>query len=238
MAPNRPRRRPITADDLSAYGPVVSGKVDVDAAARGLKTSKTKVRQGLKAANDKRSTMFLRQVSGRTEADLSADASAKGMLQAAYGRGPRGGVVNSKDAAEALGVSQVTVRRWASGKQKPSPEHLDALKKAARKASTTKRGRKAATDEFRASKRGQQALRQGDKLWISGNQGYLGFDNDYAQDRRIQVDISGDDIGAMLQAYEDGGDSGMLEWLTDNPGQKYLEGWDFITIDGIGFGKP
>ena len=66
----------------------------------------------------------------------------RGMLQAVFGRGPRGGAVNARAAAQSLGVSPGTVRRWAAGTQNPSPGRLAAIRQAARRTTTTKRGRR------------------------------------------------------------------------------------------------
>ena len=42
----------------------------------------------------------------------------------------------------------------------------------------------------------------------------------------------------MLRAYEDGGDSGLRDWMTSFFDGKYVEGWDFVTIDDFGIGIP
>ena len=114
------RRSRITAGDLAGYGSVSNGTVDIDRAARGLGASKTEVRQAIRQAEAAQSNTFFRRMSGRGEADVAEGASTRGMLQAAFGRGPRGGVVNAKTAAQALGVSPGTVRRWSAGTQRPS----------------------------------------------------------------------------------------------------------------------
>jgi transcriptional regulator with XRE-family HTH domain len=160
------------------------------------------------------------------------------MLQAAYGRGPRGGAVNAKAAAQDLGVSPGTVRRWAAGTQRPSLGRLAALRAAARRATTTKRGRRAATADFRSSAQGRQALRTGSKIWVSGEQGVGGYDQAYARDRRVATDITADELEAMLRAYEEGGDRGLREWMTAFFDDKYVAGWDFVTIDDFGIGTP
>ncbi|MBS4730634.1 hypothetical protein MSM1_20705 [Mycobacterium sp. SM1] len=232
------RRSRISAGDLAGYGSVANDTVDIDRAARGLGVSKTAVRQAIRQAQASQSNMFLRRISGRREADSAEGASMRGMLQAAFGRGPRGGAVNAKAAAQSLGVSQVTVRRWAAGTQKPSPGRLAAIRAAARRVTTTKRGRRAATSDFRSSPQGSQALRTGSKIWISGEQGVGGYDQGYARDRRVATDISPDELEEMLRAYEDGGDSGLRDWMREFFDDKYVAGWDFVTIDDFGIGTP
>ena len=154
MARSGRRRSRITAGDLAGYGSVSNGTVDIDRAARGLGASKTEVRQAIRQAEAVQSNTFFRRMSGRGEADVAEGASTRGMLQAAFGRGPRGGAVNAKAAAQSLGVSPGTVRRWAAVTQRPSPGRLAALRWAARRSTTTKRGRRAATSDFRRQRAG------------------------------------------------------------------------------------
>lgn len=237
MAPPR-RRRNLTGDDLGKYGSVAAGTVNVDRAAAGLKVPKSQVREVIKQSKGSHRQTYFRAISGRREADVTTQSSAKGMLLAAFGRGVRGAAVNAKAAASKLGVAASTVRRWAAGKQAPSPAHLDALKSASAKAATTKSGRKAATDDFRSSSVGHAALVGGTTLWISGNQGPGGNDSDeYTRDRTIAFPIDVDDLQAMLRAYEEDGDAGVHGWLTDVADQKYLGDWGYISVDDFGFGS-
>ena len=212
--------------------------MNVDRAARGLGASKTEVRQAIRQAEAAQSNTFYRRISGRREADFADGASLRGMLQAVFGRGPRGGAVNAKAAAQSLGVSPGTVRRWAAGTQRPSRGRLAAIRQAARRVTTTKRGRRAATADFRTSTQGSQALRAGSKIWVSGEQGVGGYDQGYARDRRVATDISPEEIDALLRAYEDGGDRGLRDWLKEFFDDKYVAGWDFVTIDDFGIGTP
>ena len=238
MARQGRRRSPISANDLAGYGSVANGTVDVDRAARGLGASKTEVRQALRQAEAAQSNTILRRISGRREADSAEGRSVRGMLQAVFGRGPRGGAVNANAAARSLGVSPGTVRRWAAGTQKPSTGRLAAIRAAARRATTTKRGRRTATSDFRSSAQGSQALRAGSKIWVSGEQGVGGYDQGYARDRRVATDISPEEIDALLRAYEEGGDRGLRDWLKEFFDDKYVAGWDFVTIDDFGIGTP
>ncbi|HUO37599.1 MAG TPA: hypothetical protein VMU34_07080 [Mycobacterium sp.] len=235
MAPaGRRRRARISPDDLAQYGSVAEGTVNVERAARGLGASNRDVRRAISQAEAAQVNTFHRRMSGRAEADVAQGASMRGMLQAAYGRGPRGGAVNARAAAQDLGVSPGTVRRWAAGTQQPSPAHSRAVQSAARRAAGTKRGRRAATADFRASSRGQQALRAGDKIWVSGIQG----PRDYSRDRQVSVDMTPEDVEAMLSAYEDRGNRGLREWMTGFLDNNYVAGWEFLTIDDFGIGQP
>ena len=73
-----------------------------------------------------------------------------------------------------------------------------------------------------ASAQGSQALRGGSKIWVSGEQGVGGYEQGYARDRRVATDISPSEIEAMLRAYEDGGDSGLRDWMTQFFDDKYV----------------
>jgi len=196
--------------------------------------ARSSIRRALSRAKTALSSTFLRRLSGRREADISEGASARGMLQAAYGRGPRGGAVNATAAAQALGVSPGTVRRWAAGTQHPTAEHLKALRSSARRATRTKAGRRAAIADFRASPQGRQALRVGSKLWISGTQG----PRDYPRERDISVDISPQQLDSLLTGYEQRGDRGLIAGLTDFVDNNYLADWEFLSIDDISIGEP
>lgn len=235
----RPRRRSrITASELAEYGSVSNGDVDVDRAARGLGVPKSEVRQAIRQAGKAQGNTFFQRISGRREADSAEGGSVRGMLQAAFGRGPRGAAVNAAAAAKRLGVSPGTVRRWAAGTQKPAANRLASIRTAARRVSSTKRGRRSAAKDFRTSAAGAQALRTGSKLWISGEQGVGGYSQGYARDRRVAVDINPDDVAAFLAAYEEGGDAGLLDWMKAFLDTNYVAGWDFVTIDDFGFGNP
>ncbi|MEW2484244.1 helix-turn-helix transcriptional regulator [Mycobacterium sp. NPDC049093] len=235
----RPRRRSnLTGDDLGKYGSVAAGTVNVDQAAARMNIPKSQVREVIKQSKDAHRQTYFRAISGRRGADATGQGSPKGMLLGAFGRGARGAAVNAKAAADKLGVAVSTVRRWASGKQKPSAAHLDALQKASRQATTTKAGRKSATADFRSSAAGQKAITGGTTLWISGNQGPGGNDTDrYTRDRTVAFPIDVDDIQAMLRAYEEDGDAGVHGWLTDIADQKYVGDWGYISIDDFGFGQ-
>lgn len=238
MARSNRRRSRIGTNDLAGYGSVAHGTVDVDRAARGLGASKTEVRQALRQAEAAQSNTFYRRISGKTEGDSTEGTSLRGMLQAVFGRGPRGGAVDARAAATSLGVSPGTVRRWAAGTQQPSPGRLASIRQAARRVTTTKKGRRGAAADFRASTKGSQALKGGSKIWVSGEQGVGGYDQGYARDRRVATDINPSEIEAMLRAYEDGGDSGLRDWMTQFFDDKYVAGWDFVTIDDFGIGTP
>lgn len=221
--------------------PVFDGRsVDVDAASQNLQTTKKSVRDALRMAKATFSDLVLARLGDRPQADRSPNATPLGLLQAAFGNGPRGGAVNTKAAADSLGVSPATVRRWAAGTHKPSAQHLAALRTAARQVTSTKRGRKTVTDSFRASDLGKNAVRQGVTIWVYAYQGPPAVEEDqesnYSRDRTIYINLSADDVQAMLAAYEQRGDAGFRDWLNDI-GTSYMEGdpWEFTDIYDFGF---
>lgn len=238
MARRRPKK--ITAADLGDYGSVVHRTVRVDDAAEGLGVSKTAVRKVIREAQNELSGRYFRMLSGRDEADFSATASPRGLLIAAYGPGPRGGAVDATTAAESLGVSAETVRRWAAGTQQPSAEHLKTLRAAARRSVNTKQGRRAATDALRRSVKVQKWL-QSDRplIQIEGLQGPSEID--YARQRCIKIDLNlkkhPNRFEDMLDAYVEGGDRGLMAWLTEFANDAYLEKWVFYTIDDLQIGE-
>lgn len=228
---NRRRRREISMSDLVNYGapngPFDGRSINIDAAAEDLEVPKSTIRKIISTTRAAFSNTVVRAFTGRTAADTATGASPRGMLQAAFGKGPRGGAVNTKEAAKTLGVSPQTVRRWSAGTQQPSPEHLDAIKGAARKATGTKPGRKDIADEYRKT----TTVKRPRKIWVDG---YQGPGPEYMRDRRIQFDVSDNDLDAMLRAYEDGGADGFRDWLTGQADSAYLADWEFGTIDEFG----
>lgn len=237
MAPRRPRK--INGSHLVDYGSPVNRDVNVDNAARALRVSKTAVRKAMRQEVVNLRSVIYRGITGRRDADVGELTNVMGMLQAVYGYGPRGSKVNTKAAAEALGVSSATVRRWANGSQHPSPDHLKAIKTAARQAASTKAGRRAATQVFRNSERGRKALAggTGTRIHISGYQGPENYA--WERDRDVSSDpIPAAEIEALLRAYEDGGDKGLLAYLTDLMDPWYMHGgpWEFGTISDFWIG--
>lgn len=129
---NRRRRREISMSDLVNYGapngPFDGRSINIDAAAEDLEVPKSTIRKIISTTRAAFSNTVVRAFTGRTAADTATGASPRGMLQAAFGKGPRGGAVNTKEAAKTLGVSPQTVRRWSAGTQQPSRNTSTRLK--------------------------------------------------------------------------------------------------------------
>ncbi len=239
----RRRKTSITARELGDYGNPIAGDINVEAAAQNMGVSRSTIKDALSRARTSMTNTVMRAISGREAADTSRSASPLGKLQAAFGRGPRGGSVNAAAAASELGVSETTIRRWAKGSQKPSTDHEETLDKAARRSTSTKAGRRALTADFRNSATGKAATRKGGTVRISGYQGPKGNTqkpkDDYCRDRNTALtDLTPQNIEDMLRAYEERGDKGLHEWMGQAAAEKLANGkpryhsdWDYITIE-------
>lgn len=161
--------------------------------------------------------------------DITTGGTLTDKLVAAFGPGRRGATVNTQAAAKALGVTPRTIQRWVKGEiRNPKPSHAQALAKAARQAATTKAGRKAAL----AAARGDRASKRGATMRIRGQQGPLDYER---YGRTVTLDLNPEQVEAMRDAYEAGGDKGMLGWTTTELDQNYVADWNIVTIDDIRF---
>lgn len=180
--------------------------------------------------NKKRRGLFFNAFTGRG-GDVSGEGSGgiREKLQAAFGTNRRGGV-NTKAAAQRLGVSQRTVQRWVteSGKEKsrPSSKHLKSINQKSRQAATTKRGRRAIVKGLKPS------IKRGKYVSIGAMQGPRKGGKDYFRDRDVTLPgpLSPDDTNMLLDAWAEGGDDAATQQLRDLYGDRYLEDWDFGEI--------
>ncbi|UQN31787.1 hypothetical protein [Brachybacterium kimchii] len=160
--------------------------------------------------------------------------SVRSMIVAAFGTTSRGGP-NTRAAAQELGVSQRSVQRWIAGedrkqRSKPRADHLSTLRTSARQAATTKKGRKASLDKARS----RFANRKSARLTTHGMQGPEGGGTGYSRQRTVTVELGANDIDAMFDAYEKGGDAAVTQWLEQHHSANYVPGWTFEGIDTIG----
>lgn len=176
-------------------------------------------------------------LTGRPEAVTGAGADVTGLLQAAFGTGARGRV-NTRAAAAELGVSQRTVQRWIAGegrqRNRPRADHLKSLRTKARQAASTQRGRRQAIASTRQSARS----RYGARLNIKGVMGPSRAGTDYLRDRRILLQMTPEAVEGLLDAYEQGGDRGLVTWLEGYADREYLEDWTFGTITDFSLDDP
>src|ERR1019366_3478083 len=193
----------------------------------------------IKFGADLRGKLFT-AITGNSEADVTGKGDVRGMLMAVGGSSSKtkSGIDLTKAAAN-LGVSRRTVERWvktaATGQgQRPSPQHAKLLAGQARKAATTKAGRRAAVQVVRDRK----TMARGARLAIKGLQGQLRNGKDYPRNRLTQLTIDPDAAEAMLNTYEQGGDKAFMTWATNFYDQEYLEDWGFQTVDSIEIESP
>lgn len=166
-------------------------------------------------------------VSGRPDGDLRT------LLQTAFGEGRRPGGVDTRAAAEGLGVTQRTVQRWLAGAGRQShgasPEHMKAIARKARQAASTQAGRRAAT----AAVRQGPLPRTGARLTVRGMQGPMRSGSDYRRTRAVDFDLEPGDVDGLLSAYERGGDRAAVGWLEGHADATYVADWSFESIDDL-----
>lgn len=180
-----------------------------------------------------RQTLFgaLTGRAGDVTGDPGGDLRA--MLQAAFGEGRRPGGVNTRAAADSLGVTQRTVQRWLAGAGRQShganPEHLRTIARLARQAASTQRGRRAAV----AAARQGPVARNGGQLTVRGKQG----PRNYERTRRVDLTVGPDEVQAALSAYERGGDRAFVTWLEGEFDSQYVADWNVDSIEDFRFGS-
>lgn len=178
-------------------------------------------------------------LTGHTGADVSGKGQdVRGMLLAIGGRSAktRSGIDLSKAARE-LGVTRRTVERWVRAADtgtgmRPSRQHTQAMAKKARQAATTQAGRRAAL----ADVRGRKAFQRGARMKVTGSQGPI--DKTYHRQRTTILDLSPEDVEAMLDAYERYGEQGFLGWATQHWGDLYVADWQFGQVDQVDLEGP
>lgn len=229
--------RKVDADDIAEHGSVFDSSAgNVNSVAKKLGVTPNAVRRAMRESVQGFADKAFEQLAGRKAAVGNDPLS---MLQSVFGPGPRGGAVNARAAAKALGVAQGTVRRWAAGTQKPTADHLKGLKNAVKRITQTKRGRRTVTQGYRGSRKGRQAAQQGGTVWVTGYQGPSVVDRDgtptaYGSNRwrTVRMPVSPADIDKLLAAYENGIGE-LTEALTEIYSQTVAD-WDFLTIDDFG----
>lgn len=231
------RDRRVTADDIVEHASVFDSRAaTVNSVAARLGVTAAAVRRAMRESVQGFADKAFEQLAGRAAA---VENNPLSMLQAVFGPGPRGGAVNARAAAKALGVAPGTVRRWAAGTQKPSADHLTVLKNAVKQVTGTRRGRRGVTAGYRTTAAGRQACQRGGTVWVTGYQGPSVLDRDgnptsYGSNRwrTVRMTVSPADIDALLAAYEKGVDDLKRE-LTAIYDRTVAE-WEFLSIDDFG----
>ncbi|WP_225731044.1 MULTISPECIES: hypothetical protein [unclassified Nocardia] len=215
-------------------GSIVRGTVDVKNVVTHTGVSAAEVNATITAAKDSGLSNAYAGVSGRSGADATGhtDADLAAALFAAYGPGPRGGAINVTAAAKGEGKSPSTIKRWLTGKAKPKDENRARLLANARKAATTKAGRSKAIAGRRASASGAKMAKYGAKLIVKGIQGRQG----YERDRSVTWDLPPELVDDALNAYENGGDIGLADFMADyanTDAYGNLDDWNVFTFDTV-----
>lgn len=169
--------------------------------------------------------------SAMTGRDSGVGGGVADKLRAAFGPGPRGGAVNTRAAAKALGVSQRQVQRWASGQAKPRSVNVDRINKVHRRAMNTKAGRRQA-----AAGQRQAFAKNGVRLFVSGVQGPVNQGGEYIRARKTYVDLTPEQARQMLDAYENGGAKATMDWMRTAWDKGYAAEWEFQSIDRMWHG--
>jgi hypothetical protein len=185
---------------------------------------------------------MFRALTGNSHADVGGKDVA-GMLRTVYGTTRRGEfAVDTREAAQHLGVSQRTVQRWLKNTHAPKPDHLKDIQTRSRQAVTTKRGRaraiKRATTGINAVARAKGA-----SIKITGDQGPHGGgisglrDTPTARYRSTSRNLNPVEYQQLLDAYAEGGDPAAQEFLQTIWSVKYVDGWTFNSIQSMNLGE-
>ena len=134
--------------------------------------------------------------------------------------------ISTAEAAKALGVSQRTVQRWLKGVHNPKQTVMNNLKKKARQAVTTKRGRQQMVRRARAN---QRIPMGGVKVSVTGTQG----PRDYSRDRTIQQKLTPEEYENFRSAWAMGGDVAAREYLEAVLSEKYVDDWKIGNISAM-----
>lgn len=189
-------------------------------------------------AGNLRSTLF-EALTGQRGVDVTGRGDLLAQLRVIGGTSPRtrSGIDLTRAAAR-LGCSRRTVERWVHTAttgtgQRPSKDLGQKLARQARQTASTKAGRRAA---LRAPRGGIGPA--GKRITISGPQGPRRAGTDYLRDRDTVLQLSPDEARAMLDAYEQGGDQGWLDWARQWTNDHYLDDWQIIDVTGLSVDTP
>lgn len=140
---------------------------------------------------------------------------------------------SKKAVADRLGVSQRTVERWAAGegriRNKPSAKNADKLRDLGRNAPES---RKRDMSNLRAAR----IRNKGAKIKVSGNIGPTIGGNDYKRQRTVEIDLSGEAMAPVLDAWLAGDDDAALAALHEALDSEYVAGFELDgEVDALDF---
>lgn len=170
--------------------------------------------------------LLYKVMSGDVDAAPSS-SSMRGALLAIAGSSSRTkSGVDVGAAAKKLGVSRRTVQRWLTGNHKPTASTAKKITTKARQAASTKRGR-------RATRRRRQEAPAPRKIQVTGSMGPEAGGAQYLRMRTAAVSLDPEDVEAMYDAWENGGEKGFQQWLNTKYDADYLEGFHFASVDDV-----
>lgn len=173
-------------------------------------------------------------LTGQRAASPTGAGGLRGLLTAAFGPSRRD--PNRPDltaASKTLGVSPRQLRRWVAGDvRRPNPAAVAQLRKVARQAASTQRGRRRAMQGARQTGAARRPARK-NALRVSGVQGVTSSNEDQYRDRSTSVELSDQHYADMQNAWADRGNAGLVDWLHDHWDANYQTGWHFVDIDQI-----
>lgn len=194
---------------------------------------------GQETARVNSTSLFARLTGTSREVDVSGTGdNVAGMLLAVGGESRRSASgINIAAAARRLGVHPTTVRRWIKGAQgepggsRPRGDHLKALRRTSRQATSTKAGRAQVASRARARFAGQQV-----KLKVTGRQGIAAAGASYLRFTTTEQDLDPEQFERLIDAYESGGDKAVAAeitriWQGDETRYGYHEDWGFESMD-------
>lgn len=133
------------------------------------------------------------------------------------------GELGAAEAARRVGVSERTWRRWKAG-GKPSGRNATALNTEADRAAR----RKAV-----APRRETRLRRRGARARMSGNLGLP--EARYRRHRTVEADLSPEQMGDIIDAWQAGDDDAALAALQDAFGENYLANFTFEDLTRLEF---
>lgn len=219
---------------LLGHGSAVRRTVDIKAVAKGTGLPQSQVKAAVTDLKVEGISAVFKGFSGRETADTTGkpDSDIRAALVAAYGPGPRGGLINVAAAAAGEGKSASTIKRWIAGKAVPLPENRTHLLAAARKAATTKAGRTTVLNTRLSSPAGEKIKKYGARLTVSGVQGREGYERDRTVSWLLPPSMAQD----ALAAFEKAGDVGLANFMADYANtDRYsnIDDWNVFNFDDV-----
>lgn len=135
-------------------------------------------------------------------------------------------------AAKKLGVSQGTVQRWIRGAQNPRATITKEITKRVRQTVTTQRGRSRLAKRVQANLPTKQRT-----IRINALQGPSDdpTDKKYVTERFANLKMSPFEQQELYDAWTQGGDAAATDYLTTLFDTRYVDGWQFHGIRGVGW---